>query len=219
MPFSYTKDGEFIRVFVRKLLDGNLVIHDGGGALRHLESMRCRVTDSRMEKIRSLLRCEGCGNGDADLDARGIRRESWFIGGLNMVRENMDYLSEIEYLLQLVPSLLTYERVLPCIAKIMEMDAQMVHATPPARYTEADWERMKKIVEEAMGIAERMGGDPHWIRKSRRSLRECAYHLVRASIYVVSKDIDKNVSYYHVPGLWRHKLANAWSRFVWSYRF
>lgn len=56
MPFSYTKDGEFIRVFVRKLLDGNLVIHDGGGALRHLESMRCRVTDSRMEKIRSLLR-------------------------------------------------------------------------------------------------------------------------------------------------------------------
>ena len=54
-PFSYPKDGESVRVFVCELSDGGLLIYDGGDALQHLESQGCRITRSRMEKIRSLL--------------------------------------------------------------------------------------------------------------------------------------------------------------------
>jgi len=55
-PFSYAKDGDYIRVFVREFSDGNLVIYDGGDALMHVESHGCRVTKSRLDKIRNMLR-------------------------------------------------------------------------------------------------------------------------------------------------------------------
>jgi len=55
-PFSYAGDGESIRVFVRELSDGGLVVYDGGDALLHMESQGCRITQSRLEKIRSLFR-------------------------------------------------------------------------------------------------------------------------------------------------------------------
>jgi len=55
-PFSYTNDGQSIRVFVRDLSDDGLVVYDGGDALLQMESQGCRITRSRLEKIRSLLR-------------------------------------------------------------------------------------------------------------------------------------------------------------------
>jgi hypothetical protein len=68
-PFSYAGDGESIRVFVRELSDGGLVIYDGGDALLHLESQGCRLTGSRLEKIRSLLRDPVALNGRGEITA------------------------------------------------------------------------------------------------------------------------------------------------------